>query len=67
MSLKEVILKAEKTRTFSTAYFFIRNTAEGGLKMNGYTYLTFDQRREIERLHNSFVEGAMRQALASAN
>lgn len=35
--------------------------------MNGYTYLTFDQRREIERLHNSFVEGAMRQALASAN
>ena len=21
--------------------------------MNGYTYLTFDQRREIERLHNA--------------
>ena len=23
--------------------------------MNGYTYLTFEQRREIERLHNSGV------------
>ncbi len=21
--------------------------------MNGYTYLTFDQRREIERMHNA--------------
>lgn len=53
-ALKEVILKAEKTETVFLLYFFIKS-AEGGLKMDGYSYLTFDQRREIEALYGEGI------------
>ena len=52
--MKEVILKAEKTETVFLLYFFIKS-AEGGLKMDGYSYLTFDQRREIEALYGEGI------------
>lgn len=49
-----VKLKAEKTETVFLLYFFIKS-AEGGLKMDGYSYLTFDQRREIEALYGEGI------------
>lgn len=49
-----VTLKAEKTETVFLLYFFIKS-AEGGLKMDGYSYLTFDQRREIEALYGEGI------------
>ena len=49
--MKEVIFNAEETDTVFLHYFFIRRTAEGGEKLNGYSYLTLEQRREIERMY----------------
>jgi hypothetical protein len=51
---KEVHLNAEETVTVFLHYFFIKS-AEGGLKMDGYSYLTFDQRREIEALYGEGI------------
>lgn len=53
--LLEVSLKAEKTETVFLL-IFLSNYGERGLEtVNGYTYMTFDQRREIEKLYS---EGA---------
>ena len=49
--MERVILKAEEIKTIFLLYFFNLNK-ERGLKMGKYSYLTFDQRREIESLYN---------------
>lgn len=49
--LERVILKAEEIKTIFLLYFLIL-TKKGALKMGKYSYLTFDQRREIESLYN---------------
>jgi IS30 family transposase len=46
-----VTLKAEKTETVFLLYFLSERRKEA-CKMDGYSYLTFDQRRKIEALYS---------------
>ena len=52
MANGESNIKSRGNQNDFSALFFLILTKKGALKMGKYSYLTFDQRREIESLYN---------------
>ena len=49
--MKEVIFNAEETDTVFLHYFLSEGRRKEVKTLNGYSYLTLEQRREIERMY----------------